>query len=208
MERLNWTNFKTLCNSRSLRIQYIELDSYYTLRAFDQWFHLGCHLLKDGGADVIDFETNFKSTANQSLSDTQGFPLIRTTAFSNTDNMRFRGTGISKTISAGTTDNLDYKLPENRFLNGVQLIVKNHIFADKIKFQVIDKDNILGFGTNVVLDEFATDWHLAEDTQNQGQFIVPYPALINANLYIRLVYISTGTTDVELACNLFLHKKP
>ena len=141
-------------------------------------------------------------------SDTDGVPLARQRAFSNADNMRFRGTGVSGTPLKTTTTNIDFAMIENRFINGLEFIVNNHVFGDSAKFQVVDVDNLLGYGAGLVLDEFGTDWYVAEDTQRQGPYILPYPALVSVGLYLRIVYNSVGTVnDVDLKINYFLHKK-
>jgi hypothetical protein len=154
------------------------------------------------------------------LSDSQGATLVRIKAFSNTDDLKFRGTGISATATKTTTTNIEYKMPEDRFTNGLQMILKNHVMGDTVCFQVVDKDGIgvsLGWYDQptfdamgeYIADEFGTGWHVVEDKQDQGQIIISYPALIYKDLYIRLKYTSTGTTDdVTVCANLFLHKKP
>jgi hypothetical protein len=140
--------------------------------------------------------------------DTSGATLVRVKAFANADDLRFRGTGVSTTISYGTTDNLDYKLTEDRFINGVNIILKDHTFDDTVCFQIVDVDDVLGYGAGVVLDEFGTNWGVCEDQQNQGQILISYPALVYTGLYVRIRYTSTGLVDVKLKANLFLHKKP
>jgi hypothetical protein len=76
-----------------------------------------------------------------------------------------------------------------------------------MSLRVVDVDNILGYGPNVILSEFVTGWCVDTSRQNQGIFTAGYPAKIPANLYLHLVYVSTGATNVTLRCNLFLHKK-
>jgi hypothetical protein len=140
--------------------------------------------------------------------DSSGNAYTYLAPFASTANFRFRGYGMSGTATKNTTTNIDYKLLEQRYLNGCMLIIKNQVFGDKVKFQVVDVDNILGLGANTVLDEFGTDWYVSEDSQDQGMITIPYPAKIVAGLYIRIVYNSVGTeNDVQLKCNLFLHKK-
>lgn len=223
MREVIWSTFKAFVQARNLSIQQFEENDTYYMWAVDGPFELSCVLLKDGSADVIDFETNFKPASNKSFSDSEGLPLTRSRAFANADGFRFRGKGIGGTATAGTSTNIDYKITEERYINGVDLIVKNHVTGDKLKFQVIDKDYVYAgvlypatYGgiawpvaapTGVLLDEFGTDWYLSEDTQKQGSILLPYPARILPNLYIRLVYTSIGNTNVDLYANLFLHKK-
>lgn len=140
--------------------------------------------------------------------DSDGYQKIRLRSFADTDGMRFRGTGISGTATKNSTTNHDYNLPEDRFLNGVELLLCDHEFGDTVKFQVVDVDGVV-YPAGTVLDEFATDWNIASDTQRQGPYILPYPALIYSWMYIRVVYNSTGTVnDVKFKANLFLHRKP
>ena len=122
------------------------------------------------------------------------------------DKVKFRGKGIAFTATAGTTTSYDFKLTAARLIDGTRLFLKDHAFGDSVKFQVVDVDNILGYGANTVLDEFATDWYVASDKQDQGATRLPYSAEIIANLYIRLVYNSVGGTNVLVKCNLFLHE--
>jgi hypothetical protein len=163
---------------------------------------------KDGSTDLsgsISAHIDFLKTG-ATLS-TDGIPLTRNTVFADATNFRFRGMAMDGIATKTTTTNIDFKLTEERYLNGGQMIVQNHVIGDYVKFQVIDKDNILGYGTNVILDEFISKWYL-RDSNSQPEILLPYPARIIANLYIRIVYVSIGTVnDVNFYCNLYLHKK-
>lgn len=224
MKEVTWSTFKTFIQSRSLSIQQFEENDTYYMWAVDGAFSLSCCLYKDNSSDVQDFENNFKASSNKSFSDSEGIPLTKSRAFANSDGFRFRGKGIKSVCNAGISTNIDYKLTEERWINGVDLIVKNHILGDSVKFQVVDKEYVYagilypstysgGVAWNIVapngvlLDEFGSDWFLADDTQKQQQVLIPYPAKILPNLYIRLVYTSTGVNNVDLYINLFLHKK-
>lgn len=131
---------------------------------------------------------------------------VRKVSDMDADKVKFRGKGISFTANAGTETKHDYKLTEARLIDGTRLILKDHVFGDYVKFQVVDVDNILGYGANTVLDEFADTWYVAADKQDQGETRLPYSAEVIANLYIRIVYQSTGATNVSVQCNLFAHK--
>lgn len=131
---------------------------------------------------------------------------IRKQSDMDADKVKFRGKGIAGTAIAGTTTNIDYKLTEARLLDGVKMILKDQAFGDSVKFQVVDVDNILGYGAGTVLDEFGNSWYVSADTQDQGAINLPYSAEISANLYIRIVYNSTGATNVSVQANLWLHK--
>lgn len=120
--------------------------------------------------------------------------------------LNFKGKGISGTATAGVSTNIDHKLTERRLITGVHIILKDHAWGDTATLQVVDVDNILGYGAGTVLGEYATSWQFASDKQDQGVFTVPYPADIAANLYLRIIYTSTGGTNVSVRANYFLHK--
>ncbi len=120
--------------------------------------------------------------------------------------VNFKGFGFTGTASAGQLTNLDYKLTESRLVYGGQIILKNHEFADKLSFQVVDVDNILGLGAGVVLGEYMKDWHVASDVQTQPPVFVNYPTDVMAGLYLRIAYTSTGSTNVEAAINIYCVK--
>jgi hypothetical protein len=121
------------------------------------------------------------------------------------DKVRFRGVGYAFTATAGATTNGDYKLTANRIIDGTQIIVKNHVHGDKVTFQVVDVDNMLGYGAGVVLDDFGVDWYLAEDQMDQQPIRMFYSAEVFSGLYIRVKYVSVGATNVEVKVNLFMH---
>jgi hypothetical protein len=120
--------------------------------------------------------------------------------------VNFKGKGVAGTVTAGQTGNIDLKLTERRFITGLQLLLKDHTWGDTAKLQIVDVDNILGYGAGTVLAEYATDWQVCSDKQDQGIFSVPYPADIATNLYLRVAYTSTGGTNVGVRVNYFLHK--
>lgn len=203
--------------------QLISAGAYYQIQDVErvQWANNSLLLTDIGSGDAVvardDSGSNDISDVNQAINhlkeipaelDNKGSPIIRPKAFSDTEGMRFRGTGISGTATKNSSTNHDYNLPEDRYLNGVELLLENHQFDDTVKFQVVDVDGVV-YPAGTVLDEFATDWHIASDTERQGPYILPYPALVYSWMYIRIVYTSTGTVDdVKFKANLFLHKKP
>jgi hypothetical protein len=68
MDVSTWTAFKSLVTSKALLIQYTDLENKYEVYAAEaQTFIWHTVLMKDGETDVVDFETNFKSTANAPL---------------------------------------------------------------------------------------------------------------------------------------------
>jgi hypothetical protein len=122
------------------------------------------------------------------------------------DTCKFRGQGFAFTATAGTSTDHDYKITEARLLEVPIILAKNHAWGDYIRFQIVDVDNVIGYGAGVVLDEFATTWYLDPDLCSQPRPDVWYSAEVIANLYIRVKYTSVGATDVEVKINLCNHK--
>jgi hypothetical protein len=137
--------------------------------------------------------------------DTDGSALVRTRAFTNADGFRFRGMSFKGIAPAGQTSNIDYELPQERFCNGGRLIVSPIGPDDEMTFQVVDVNNVLGYGAGVVLDEFITRYYVPESGTLEVR--LDYPAKILAYLFLRIVYKNTSATDTIVKCNLFLHWK-
>jgi hypothetical protein len=137
--------------------------------------------------------------------DSNGVPIIKMSPFSDAMGFRFRGVSFGCTVAQNETKHCDYHLTEERWINGGRLIVPNKGPSDKVSFQVIDKDNVMGFGNNVVLDQFITDFYIPQT----GDLTVnlAYPARILAGLYLRLIYTSTHESGADVKCNLYLHWK-
>ena len=151
--------------------------------------------------------------------DKDGYPLIRTGAFSDSEGFRARFKGYEAVATKNTTTPLDFLVSEDRYISGVHLIMCDHVFGDSVDFQVVDKDGVgvaLGwydqatfdFLGEYVADTFGENWYAESDKQKQEPVIVPYLAKIYAGLYIRVNYHSVGTVDdVKLKANMRLHKK-
>jgi hypothetical protein len=142
---------------------------------------------------------------------TQGLPYVsavRCETDMNGDSVRFRGKGIAFTATAGATTTHTYKphATEMVLIDGTQLILKNHVDGDYVDFELVDVDNVLGYGAGVVLDTFGETWWVVEGQINQGLLRFVYCAGIIPGLYIRVKYTSVGGTNVSVRLNLFLHK--
>lgn len=137
--------------------------------------------------------------------DSEGRLITSFTPFSNPSGFRFRGASFKDNVPANSTKDIDYKIAQERWINGGILIVDNVGPNDTITFQVVDKDNILGYGPNVVLDEFIKDFYIPQDKKLEIE--LSYPAKIIAGLYLRLKYTSTHNDGCTVKCNLYLHWK-
>lgn len=122
------------------------------------------------------------------------------------DKANFNIQGIRGTASVLTTTNIDWALPQERWISGGILLASGTHWGDKISLQLIDIDNVLGYGANTVLGEYVTDFYVVTDSQLQCQLEAPYVALVPAGVYVRIKYTNTSALDpVEVALNLITH---
>lgn len=114
--------------------------------------------------------------------------------------------GISGTAYASSTTTIDWKFPEERWLSGGRLLVSGGTWGDTIDIQLVDKDNTLGGGANLVLNEHVTDYRVNPSSTDQGEYHSPYIALVPANTYLRIKYTNTSLlSTARVALNLFTH---
>lgn len=140
--------------------------------------------------------------------------VVANKPFNDAQNFRIRIFGVKHKMQAGQTSSFDVDITEERFINGVQLIAKNHKFGDSVDFLTIDKLGTFagvyyppGTPLPVVLDDFGKGFYLAEDQQDQGQIMSSYPARLVPGVSVRVVYHSTGDQDVDLCLNMFMHRR-
>lgn len=137
---------------------------------------------------------------------------VHTFALAEGNTLRARLLGIfNQTVTKNGTRTLDWQIPDlsyqssnkQAYMDGINYYAKDAEVGDHITFQVIDIDNILGYGANTVLDEFGHEWAVIPDSDINIRL---YKAKLIAGLYIRIKYESTGTTnDVKFVCNLYRH---
>ena len=203
--------------------QLIADQAYYLIQTVEEVsFSTSSALITDiGSGDAVISKTGDNSghITNISLAvdylknnpgpqDVDGAPLVRPRAFHSSDGFRARFKGaLAGTANKNNITDIDYLVSEERYITGVRLIACDAVIGDSVDFQIVDKDNILGYGAGVVLDTFGESWWIDPTTPTQPDVVVSYPAKILAGLYIRVKYTSIGTADdVDVRANLYLHK--
>jgi hypothetical protein len=114
--------------------------------------------------------------------------------------------GIKSVATAGSATAIDYKITRSSmWISGGQIVYRDASFGDYLTFQVVDKDNVLGFGNDVVLNTFVTKWYL--DPSHTSMIVTSQYAaeLKYSGLYLRAIYTSVGETDVDVCINYDLH---
>lgn len=99
--------------------------------------------------------------------------------------------GIFGTAAANTTTNFDYQMGSSWALYGFSLIQNGGTFGDYVTIKVVDKDNVLGFGANLVVATIITKGYIDPQT-TRVVTESEYARTIPAGLYIRIAYTNTN----------------
>jgi hypothetical protein len=126
-------------------------------------------------------------------------PVIQTTPFSKNSAL-FDGDAASATCTKGQATNIDYIIsaqdhPAGEEITGGMLIAQNNVAGDWIEAQVV-------YGGNVVY-QWIKKWYVPLSGFVEVQ--TPYAGTLPPNATLRIIYHSTGATDVWAASNYFLH---
>lgn len=137
-----------------------------------------------------------------------GRQVFSASAFAINIDYEVKARGFSGTAAHGATTNIDVAIgAEDRYINGLEILAQGAAMGDVINFKVVDVDNLLGYGAGLVVKQFGFTWNVAPDKSSQGPIVFNYLARIPAGFYVRLAYVSVGTADVAVGCNLWLHRK-
>ena len=239
---VNWSDMKVFLDQRKIPAQYINFKNTYWIMGSDGPFMIWCRIpiadVENGDtvqSDETDFVANYLPNANTVLTDSKGHIIVKSAAFSDSEGFRarFKGfKGVASKCDVGEEEkvtDIDFQILEERYINGVRLIISNHVDDDRLDFIVVDKNylyagilypaqyddgngNLLDWSVvapnGVELDEFGTDWYVDDLIKTQPDIIAPYPARIFAGLYIRIRYHAVGNeNDVYVKLNTYLHKK-
>lgn len=233
-----WTEFKAIITDRVLIIQMDEHDLVYKLIAYDGPQKFICNIPKanlnpvdengeplpaeEKSADQIEFETSYKTNANKKigltitkLPDAQPFaePTYRT---------KHCKISAPVIIANGTSENIDYTLPAERYASGGSIVIKNGQFGDWIEASIQDPNGTIPAPYRAALCE---NWPTVA-VYSEGQYIEVYDsnsiyhkqgidtrplvAKINAGLVLRVIYHAAdiqGASSREVLVNYFLAKK-
>jgi hypothetical protein len=115
---------------------------------------------------------------------------------------------VHTTVTAGQVGILDFKLEnylgENysaKYVKGGTVLVKNAEFGDWIEIDIIDKENLLGYGLDFLLKKYCIKMYIMPNTVNVLN--CPFaPGRIPCGFYLRAKYHSASTQDVDVYLNL------
>lgn len=112
--------------------------------------------------------------------------------------------GITGTATAGQTTIKDYALTDDVFIRGIEVLTDGSAFGDSITIQVLDSNNLMGYGAGAVVSTPVSNWNISPTKSFLSyEAIVPQKGL--ATFTVRVNYTSVGETDVAFGINfLFL----
>lgn len=102
------------------------------------------------------------------------------------------------------TTSHEYKLPYDCLIDGACMFSSGIEIGNYLSAQVVDKDNVLGYGTNVVLGQYVTNWYLTPNVLIDVG--CEYPAKIFEGLYLKLNYTNVSSVASKVLINYRLHK--
>ena len=112
----------------------------------------------------------------------------------------------SATVTAGTSQNIDFTLTDDMELYGIQVLAKGSLFGDTTSLQIVCISGSLANGVticppNTVLNQFGTNIGMCDDQQLKIDVDAAFPAKLQGGLTIRTIYTSTGIAPVDVIVN-------
>jgi hypothetical protein len=137
---VSYSQWKSIISANDLTVQYIENPDSYDIFSIEYHISWETRVLKDGGANQTDFETNYKPTANQPL----GSRPADTDSVANT----FTTTGTGMVLS--TSQSFDQYAIQVQIVGIPTLTLWNVVLEgslDGVNFStILTSTNILGQG--------------------------------------------------------------
>lgn len=113
---------------------------------------------------------------------------------------------VQATVTAGSTQSIDFFVPEDMLLVGLQMLAKGSLFGDTATLQIVCVTGTLLNGVticppNSVLNQFGTNIGMCDDMQTKIDMVAQFPAKLQGGLTIRCIYNSTGSSPVQVIMN-------
>jgi hypothetical protein len=202
---LVWADFKNIIVDKA-RLRFIDRDSYYYLLYTDDGGTFESSVLKDGGADQIDFDSNYKALANAKPSASivnivSAPPFGSKTIIVNgvTKKLYARNVGFQQALSTGA-NTISYTASYTWVkMLGVEVI--NCEALDTVDFKVYDTVTGTYSGyANALLNQFSFTHNLPKDYYiRMAQFDADvYPGMI---IQVGYNSISNKTVGINLIMN-------
>jgi hypothetical protein len=199
---VNWTDFKTFVQARSLSIQWVSVGANYLLKASDGFFHLDCLIPNDDAlsSETVDFETNFQAAGNVKPSEfvsVQALPSFGAKTFLSGTTFKklfARNTGKPFAVTTGSND-LSYTAtyPWAK-ITGLECIGAE--IGDYAELRVYDNASGTYSGVaNALLNQFGYTLYLAKDYYRRDS---KFDSDIYVGMVLKITYNSISNKNVYI----------
>lgn len=210
---VDYTTFWSLVLSKNLLPQYMDSGSSYLIFAIEDSISWESNMLKDGGQNQIDFETNRMSSCNQPLEyrSVDGLPKYASAMFVNNLDYWVDGSNGILTTASGQTGYIKTNFSDNFQLNGVDIHWVGANLGDYVNFEVgVYSNNDTSSESNFIkIAQFANQYRVLNDGTKTFDVdtVKTVPATYNnLTVYIRTTYVNVGVNSVNLCVNLLGYK--
>jgi hypothetical protein len=201
---VTWTVLKAFADSRSASLQFVDLGDSYCVAGIDGPWRLDCTLAKDGGSDVTEFETDYKTPGNKS-------PISATQTMREVKYLRLQGVRLVGAADGAGICSVTVEVPSpSRYIDWGEAWISGDSHPDDM-ITAIDVEAPVGPGGSWVkvsgyLDDEATEagWALPmkpeiAEVEPLGWYgLLPY----GTRLKITAQCGGTAFTGRTLYCNL------
>ena len=207
---LSYADLVSTVAAKGLKWQHVEIADRYSLWALENAVTYHATIFKDnaevGGIDpeqeaanLIDYTTKYAQSANA--------PISSKVLTEPDNNFQMQADAVSSVCAKGTTTTIDYRMVNHagesytvKYLNGAEIYTDNCALGDWAESQIVDIDNVLGYGANLVLKTYVRKKYLFPNIKQT--VMATAPGAIPVGLYIRVIYHSVGTsTDPTIYIN-------
>jgi hypothetical protein len=211
---LDWSAFKSNVKNKEL-LRFIEREFYYTI-VYEQ-FDTSISKTDPASSDQTDFETNYKSLGNKSLT-----PQVAVTSEPLPFSVPSYRTKRSKnpawvTCPSNTETIIDFQMTSELYASGGMFLYKDAKEGDYITAEVFDTNSVIPEAYRTALCEawpcvakYVIGAWLLPGSGYQSKEVNTYPlnAKISAGLYLRITYCASAEAgDRKAAVTYFLAKK-
>lgn len=209
---MNYQDFKTLMLKKEAvnLLQYEDQGEQYSLWYNENLDRYSCYIEKTEpvNEDQEDFELNYKTNANKSLliRAEDNTPFTRIIEHNQGKLMQLRGFEIACPAEETTELYLQWE-NDVEFIGGRAQVfnsvtgIPEGSFGSTASMQVVDKDNVFGYGAGFVLAEFAKDVPLK--LLQTGCVIESTTSFILIKeLYIKVIIVNNGEEVLKLCLGM------
>lgn len=189
---LDYTEWKTQVDSKSLKHFSYTSDGTYVLIAIDGPLYLHCVLETD---DVTDYEEDYLPSANAKIGQD-----VTLAPFADKNHHDYDGQGAVYDVVLDEDTNLDFAVGKEYDFSGLEII--NAALGDIVDLQIVDNaaGTFSGFA-GAVLNQFGTNYNVKKDYYLKE---LAYSARLYPTMIIRIKYNPNFTG--KLYVNYALHE--